>query len=195
MTSLGYKAKPAYTKYRNQCRTTRPSLLSETVMKHTIAQTNNKVTVYVDLINSQAGTQIARQPYLLNLLKELIGRTVITGKELQFDQDMGRPVGHESIVETSDGDAIIYAQKLKDPTYTRFVKNGKPETTQHITLVLRKDTDDEYELVDTWIGRLSPPRPGSKYENAESKPYWETHAYVLDGEPVQSKSITKVQPY
>ncbi len=164
-------------------------------MKHTIGQTNNGVTLYVDLINSQAGVQIARQPYMLALLKELIGRTVITGKELQFDQDMGRPVGHESIVETTEADAIIYAQKLKDDVYTRFVKNAKPDQTQFVTLILQKDADDSYELIDTWIGRLSPPRPGSKYENAESKVYWATHAYVLDGEPVQSKSITKVCPY
>jgi hypothetical protein len=164
-------------------------------MKHVIAKTNNHVTVYVDLINSQAAAQISRQPYLLGLLKELVARTVITGKELQFDQDMGRAVGHESIVETSEGDTIIYAQKLKDPTYTRFVKNGKPKPTQHVTLILRKDTDDEYELVDTWIGRLSPPRPGSQHENTDSKVYWATHAYVLDGEPVQSKSITKDCPY
>jgi hypothetical protein len=164
-------------------------------MKHTIGQTNNGVTLYVDLINSQAGVQIARQPYMLALLKELIGRTVITGKELQFDQDMGRPVGHESIVETTEADTIIYAQKLKDNVYTRFVKNAKPDPTQFVTLILRKDADDSYELIDTWIGRLSPPRPGSKYENAESKTYWANHAYVLDGEPVQSKSITKICPY
>jgi hypothetical protein len=164
-------------------------------MKHTIGQTNNGVTVYVDLINSQAGVQIARSPYMLGLLKELIGRTVITGKELQFDQDMGRAIGHESIVETSEGDSIIYAQKLKDATYTRFVKNGKPEPTQHVTLILRKDADDSYELIDTWIGRLTPPRPGSEHENADSKTYWATHAYVLDGEPVQSKTITKDCPY
>ena len=164
-------------------------------MKHVIGKTNNGVTVYVDLISSQAANQISRQPYLLGLLKDLVKRTVITGKELQFDQDMGHVVGHESIVETSDADTIIYAQKLKDKTYTRFVKNGKPKPTQYITLILDKDSDDEYQLVDTWIGRLSPPRPGSLHENSDSKVYWAAHAYVLDGEPVQSKSITKVCPY
>lgn len=164
-------------------------------MKHTIGLTHNNVTVYVDLIHSQAGNQIARSPYMLGLLRELIERTVINGKELQFDQDMGRPIGHESIVETSEADTIIYAQKLKDSTYTRFVKNGKPQQTQYVTLILRKDSDDSYELLDTWIGRLTPPRPGSEHEIATSKPYWATHAYLLDGEPVQSKSITKVCPY
>ncbi len=98
-------------------------------MKHTIAQTNNNITVYVDLIASRAGKQISRQPYLLSLLKESVESSVLTGTELQYDQDMGRPVGHESIVETSAGDTIIYAQKLKDATYTRFVKNGKPAPT------------------------------------------------------------------
>ncbi|HEX8227092.1 MAG TPA: hypothetical protein VF572_04475 [Candidatus Saccharimonadales bacterium] len=164
-------------------------------MKHIIGKTNNGTTVYVDLINSQAGTKIARQPYLLALLKELVGRTKITGNDLQFEQDMGRSVGHEAIVETEDGDSIIYAQKLKEKTYTRFVKNAKPETTQYVTLTLCKDDDGSYQLLDTWIGRLTPPRPGGDNENADSRPYWDTHAYVLDGEPVQAKSITKVCPY
>lgn len=164
-------------------------------MKHTIAQTHNNATVYVDLIHSQAAVQISRHPHLLTLLKELFAKTSVTGDRLYFDQDMGRSVGHESIVETSDSDVIVYAQKLKDATYTRFVKNAQPKQTKHVTVILRKDDSDAYELVDTWIGRLSPPRPGSEYENADSRPYWENHAYVLDGEPVQSKSITKTCPY
>jgi hypothetical protein len=164
-------------------------------MKHIIAQTRNDVTVYVDLISSQASAQIARQPYVLNLLKELVQRTTITGPELRFDQDMGRSIGNESVVETTEADTIVYAQKLKDPTYTRFVKNAKPEPTQYMTIVLRRDDENSYELMDTWIGRLSPPRPGSEYETPESKTYWSNHAYVLDGEPVQSKSITKDCPY
>jgi len=164
-------------------------------MKHTIATTKNGIIVHVDLIHSAAGTAIARQPYLLGLLKELIERTEITDQEPQFDQDMGRSVGHESVVETTDADTVVYAQKLKDPTYTRFVKNGQPNPTQYLTIVLHKDEDNLYELKDTWIGRLSPPRPGSDLETAESKEYWSNHAYVLDGEPVQSKSITKDCPY
>lgn len=164
-------------------------------MKHTIAKTSNDVTVYVDLIHSQAAVQIARQPYVLGLLKELIERTVITGKDLRLEQDMGRTVGNEAVIETTDADAIVYAQRLKDPIYTRFVKNGRPNPTQFMSIVLRKDEENCYELLDTWIGHLSPPRPGSEHENAESRDYWENHAYVLDGEPVQSKSITKDCPY
>ena len=93
-------------------------------MKHIIGQTSNGVTVYVDLIGSQAAAQISRQPYILGLLKELVERTTITGATLRFDQDMGRNVGQESVIETSEADTVVYAQKLKDPTYTRFVKNG-----------------------------------------------------------------------
>lgn len=164
-------------------------------MKHIIARTSNDVTVYVDLVHSRAAVQIAHQPYLVGLLKELISRTTVTGEELWLEQDMGRSVGHESIVETSTNDTILYAQRTKDTTYTRFVKNGKPEATQYITMVLKRDDEGEYELVDAWIGRLTPPRPGSQHENAASKTYWQTHAYVLDGESVQSKTVTKECPY
>lgn len=164
-------------------------------MKHVIAKTRNGVSVYVDLIYSQAAGTISRQPYTLGLLKELIERTTIKGTELRFDQDMGRGVGHESVIETSDTDVIVYARRLHDDTYTRFVRNGTPNPTQFITVVVRQDTEDSYELMDTWIGRLNPPRPGSGSETTESKDYWSNHAYVLNGDPVQSKTITKDCPY
>ena len=164
-------------------------------MKHPIAQTRNGIPVYVDLIYSRAATNIAQQPHLLVLLKELLGQTKIGGSKLSFDKDMGRSIGNTYIVETSGKDTILYAQRIRDNVYTRFVKNSAPLPTQHIAVVLSRDDEGNYELQDTWIGRLFPPMPGSSNETTDSKPYWLNHAFVFNGESIQTRTITRECPY
>ena len=167
-------------------------------MKHPVATTQNGSTIYVDLIRSQAAINISRQPNLLNLVKELLETTTINKHNplIHLERDMGRDIGYNYVVETKETDTILYGQLLRDETFTRFVKNGKPLTTTYLSIILRRQPgEDSYELHDTWVGRLSPPRPGSENENAQSKPYWETHAFVLDGQPVQQRTLTKDCPY
>lgn len=164
-------------------------------MKHTVALTRNGIPVYVDLVRSQAAIHIARQPRLLGLVKEALEKISARTREISIEQDMGRTIGYNFVVETTDKDTVLYAQCVRDTTYTRFVKNGKPKLTRFLTIVLRHDEDGNYELHDTWIGRLSPPRPGSTQETEGSKEYWANHAFVLDGQPLQLSTVTKVCPY
>ena len=164
-------------------------------MKHHVAKAKNGVTVYVNLIGSQASESIAQHPYLLGLVKELLQKTRLSGQRLYFDKDMGRPVGSGNVVETSDKDTILYAQALKSETYKRFVKNGKPLSTQHITVILARDDDGSYELIDTWVGPMRPPHPGTPDETKASRLYWDSHAFVLDREPIKLRTLTKTCPY
>lgn len=164
-------------------------------MKHLIGQTRNGIAVYVDLIQSHAAKHIAQQPHLLNLLAEALQQTTVKSTNAQIEHDMGRPIGYNFVVKTTSSDGVFYAQLLRDDTYTRFVKNGKPLATQHLSMVLRQDKNDAYELHDAWIGRLSPPRPGTPDETAESKPYWADHAIILGNESLQLRTVTKVCPY
>jgi len=164
-------------------------------MKHPIAQTHNGAQVYIDLVKSQAAMHVSQKPHLLNLVKELVQQIKATTPEVNLEQDMGRVLGYSTVVETGDKDTILYAQLLHDDVYTRFTKNGKHAATQHLTVLLRRDDNGEYELYDTWIGHIAPPRPGSKNETAESKSFWENHAVVFDGQPLQQRTITKVCPY
>lgn len=164
-------------------------------MRHPIGQTSNGVAVYVDLIQSQAAKRIAQQPRLLNLVAEALQQVKLRDAEVNIEHDMGRAIGYSSVVKTAGTDGIFYAQLLRDDTYIRFVKNGKPSSTQHLSMLLRRDKDDTYELQDAWIGNLNPPRPGTTGETAESKPYWATHAIILGNEPLQLRTITKDCPY
>ncbi|HEY8999222.1 MAG TPA: hypothetical protein VIM53_02795 [Candidatus Saccharimonadales bacterium] len=164
-------------------------------MKHPIGQTRNGTQVYVDLIGSQAARHIAQQPQLLTFAKELLEKTAVEGSEANIEYDMGRSVGYNFLVTTKDTDTILYARPVKDEVYTRFVKNGKPFSTRYVTVTLVQNADNDYELSDIWVGRLTPPRPGSINETAESRPYWLHHAFVLDSQPLQLRTVTKTCPY
>jgi hypothetical protein len=165
-------------------------------MKHPIGYSRNDMLVYVNLIGSSAATHIAQQPHLVGFAKEALRATALRGPEITLEYDMQRTIGYNFVISTTEKDSIIYAQILRDPLYTRFVKNGKPVPAQHLSLMLRHDAEEgAYELLDLWIGRISPPRPGSANETAESRAYWETHAFVLDNQSLQLRTVTKDCPY
>ncbi len=164
-------------------------------MKHSIGQTGNGILVYVDLIKSQAAKHIAQQPRLLTLVAEALQQAEPHGVEANIECDMGRAVGYSFVVKTAGTDGIFYAQLLRDDTYFRFIKNRKPLPTQYLSMVLRQDESGAYELHDAWVGRLNPPRPGTTGETAESKSYWDTHAFILSNETLQLRTITKECPY
>lgn len=164
-------------------------------MKHQIAQAKNGTLVYVDLIGSAASNSIAQHPYLLNLVKELIENTSVTGSKMYFDRDMGRTVGSADVVETTDKDVILYAKAVNSDNFKRFVKNGKPQSTKHISVVLVRDDDGSYELTNTWVGPLRPPQPGTDKETKAGRTFWGSHAFVLDREPIKLQTLTKTCPY
>jgi hypothetical protein len=164
-------------------------------VKQIIGQSRNGARVFVQLIGSQAGKQIARQPQLMSLAKEMLAEITLLEQEISIEYDMQRPIGYCYIIETTDKDIIIYGHLIKDEIYTRFVKNGKPLHTRHLTLTLSKAGVNHYELCDIWIGKLVPPRPGSEDETAKSKPYWSNHALIFDNQPLQQQTVTKICPY
>lgn len=166
-------------------------------MTHFIGLTRDNVPVYIDLIRSDAAKQIAQQPYLLTLAAEALRNSTLGGRStINLEHDMGRPIGYDFVVETTTTDVIFYAQLLRDNAYTRFVKNGKPLATRYLTTILRADeAGTQYNVESIWMGRLTPPRPGSAKETARSKTYWEKHAYVFENQPVQSSTLTKTCPY
>jgi hypothetical protein len=165
-------------------------------MRHHIGYSSNGIAVNVDLIRSEAAKHISREPHLLGLIVEVLQKTKLKGPEIAIEHDMGRTIGHDFIVPTQPTDNVFYAQLLHDNIYTRFVKNGKPSTTSCLAMRLHRDeTGEEYQLDDVWIGRLTPPRPGSASETAESTDYWSTHAVVQGNQPMQLRTVTKVCPY
>lgn len=164
-------------------------------MKHPVGQSRNGAYVYVELIGSPAATHIAQQPQLLALAQEMLNQVSVLGAEANIEYDMKRSLGYNFVIATTEQDTILYGRLIKDDIYTRFVKNGKAIASNFLTLTLLRRSDNSYELSDIWIGRLRPPRPGSANETAESRPYWSTHAAVLDSKFMQIRGITRECPY
>lgn len=163
--------------------------------RYVIAQSPSGYEVYVNLITSSAGQYLNRQPYILNLLKEVLGSAELTDSQVAMEQDMGRVIGNTDIVETSEKDTIFYAQPTKKNVFSRYAKNRFPLPSQKLTIILERDMEGDYEIADTWIGPCSPPFPGDQKETADSKSYWETHALVQDAQTVQTRTITRDCPY
>lgn len=163
---------------------------------HPIVTLRDGTEVYVNLINAEISRTIARQPHLVELVKEILQEKVLSGSEVHIEQDMGRVVGNDFVVTTKEGDSIFYAKVLHDETYTRFIKNGSPNPTQYVTITLRRVVGDRtYELYSARIGRLIPSRPDAASGSSESRRYWESHAVMHTGESLQSSTISKSCPY
>ena len=163
--------------------------------RYTIADSPNGYEIYVNLIKSSAGHYLSRQPYLLNLIKGVVIPLKLTGPEVRIEHDMGRIIGNSDTVKTGDNDTIFYAQPYNKTVFSRYVKNRPPSPSSNLTIILTKDSDGNYEVSDTWVGRYYPPFPGDERETELSKPFWENHALVMDLQGVQSKSILKACPY
>jgi hypothetical protein len=163
--------------------------------RYVITLTRNGKTIYVNLINSSAGRYLNRQPYVITLIRDVLTPIKISGVRVAIERDMGRVIGNTDIVETNETDTIFYAQPQKKNFFSRYAKNRFPAPSHKLTVILEKDTQGDYEIIDTWIGPCSPPFPGDVNETVKSRSYWENHALVLDIQAVQPKTLTKDCPY
>ncbi len=163
--------------------------------KYQIAESHNGHSVYVDLINSSAGQYLSRQPYVINLIKEALLLAKLSGSQVIIEHDMGRIIGNTDIVPTSEKDTIFYAQPHKKAVFSRYVKNRSMSPSPKLTIHLEKNSDGNYEIMNTWIGPSSPPFPGDEQATEISRQYWESHALVADEQKIQAKTITKLCPY
>jgi hypothetical protein len=163
--------------------------------KYVILQTSGGYQIYVNLILSSAGKYLSRQPYVINLIKEVLAPIDLNKSDLSLEFDLGRVIGNTDIIETTEKDTIFYAQPIKKEVFSRYAKNRSPSPSQKLSIIMKADSEGNFELVDTWIGPYMPPFPGDSLETAKSKPYWLSHALVQDAQTVQTKTITKICPY
>lgn len=153
--------------------------------RQTVGTTKNGKLVYVDLKGSHAATHIADTPELLSLVRELLPGLSPDEDNVYLDRDMGRVVGRSDLVVTDDNDRIVYAKRLNRSNYTRFVHGRSAEPTRFVTVVLKRDKDDNYELWTAWIGAAAPQFPGDEHEASESRPFWRTHALAWGNQAIQ----------
>jgi hypothetical protein len=165
------------------------------MIKHPLATTPDGTLLYVDLLKSPASDIIAYQPYIVILIKELVQNVKMKVAETTVEYDFGRPIGSCDIVSTTEKDHIMYAKPVNRDTFYRFVRRRQPEATNFITVTVRRQPEGDYELLDAWFGKNRPELPGSENENPSSRQYWESHAIVLEGHPIQNRTLTLTCPF
>lgn len=163
--------------------------------KHLIAETANGHEVYANLIQSPLKEHISANPHLLTLVREIVAAENITKPTVMIEKDMGRNIGYSEVLEAKEGDVIFYARMMKTASYTKFVKNRRTVSTTILTIHLQKDENDDYELIDVWIGRNYPPTPDAENAAPDSKAFWDNHALVYNGQAIMASTVTKECPY
>lgn len=163
--------------------------------KHQVATTANGQRVFIDLMQPPTSVIIARNPHLLNLIKEILERAEVTLDSLDLTCDLKRTVGYTETVASKDEDVVFYAREAKAEAFTRFVKNRQTAPTSIVSLRLKRSGPDQYTVIRVRLGKFSPPLPGSGSENAMSQSFWAKHAVVYNGQSIMASSVTKQCPY
>lgn len=163
-------------------------------MKEFVTHSRNQLPVYIDHGATKVALHIQEAPLLLELVKEVVAGSDLSGDNVALERDMGRIVGETTLVETSDTDEIVYAKRLQRDKYTRFVMNKVAQPTSYLTVILH-EADDGYNLWSAWCGRLVPTSPGGEDEMPKSQGFWRNHALVFDDAIIQADTITAVCPW
>ena len=167
----------------------------KTSEKTLFAVSENGVEVFWDPQTSHASTHFQDAPSLKEAVKEAISNLVVEGTGIQIDVDMGRMVGVSSLVETNEGDEIVYALRPLRTLYSRFVKNREPEPTSWVSINIQRDKEGQYNLYTAYIGRLTPSFPGGDYLPEQSKEFWSKHALAWGAQEVIPESVNSECPW
>lgn len=164
-------------------------------LTYLVTTANNKDILY-DPVSSHAATHFADTPQLKSLAKEILSQSLLEGRTLLFEHDMGRIVGNTDLVTNGVGDEIVFAKRKNRNTFTSFNKSKTSQPCSLVTLALESINENQYELVSAWVGTVqSPPFPGDKAEKPESKDYWLSHSLAWGTQEIQEGSETPDCPW
>lgn len=86
------------------------------------ALSKNGIEIFWDPHTSHASTHFKDSPGLREVVKEVLSGIDVGEEGIQTDVDTGKVVGESSLVETNEGDDIVYALRPLRTLYSRFVK-------------------------------------------------------------------------
>ncbi len=155
-----------------------------TVMKRFLGKTTDNFEVILDDDSTNVEYHLLETPNLLDLVAEALPAIeTLEQDQVVIERDLGRNVGTTNLVETSEGDKIVYAKRKGRDVYNRFVKGKEITPTSYIVVVLRK-VGDGYILWTAMCGRLLPPEAYD--QNSE---WSKTHAMVFDENLIQMDTL------
>ena len=123
------------------------------VEREVVATAKDGVEVYLNPSHTNMHLHILENPEIIELAREVIESSHLSGDNIAIEKDLGRIVGTTNCVLTDDSDEIVYAKRKQRDSYSRFVKNRAPEATQSVVVIINKVSDD-FELWSAWCGSL-----------------------------------------
>ena len=110
--------------------------------------------------------------------------------EVSFDHN----IGYSNAVEVTENDDVIMLYRKNRNGKTPIVMNRKPEPSNALTIILKKDTKSgALILVTAFIGAGSTPEPWDKkvindpVKHKAAVEYWSTHALVYTPEIIDTE--------
>lgn len=149
----------------------------------------NGMPIFLDRSNTNIDYHLLETPDLINLVREVVPSIEVENNDqIVVERDLGRTVGTTNLVETTDGDEIVYAKRIGRNAYSRFVKNKKPIPCSSIVIVLRKG-EFGYYLWTAMCAKLLP-----KEAWIDGSLFNQTHAMAYDESLVQLSTVTESRP-
>lgn len=162
--------------------------------KELLCVSKNGLSIYFDPVGSHAATHFHDAANLKALVIEYLSGAVLVSDKEYLEHDFGTVIGKSDLIETADGDEIIYAKRLNRDNYSRFILNKPSNDSSVVTIVLYKEGDG-YVLYSAYIGRRVPSFPTAPTATNESVPFWKKHALAWGTQEIQPGTETKEWPW
>lgn len=160
-----------------------------------IGKSKNGYDVSVDLESSHAAIHFNDSPKLFNVVKKVIPLIELDKEKVRVEIDVGEVVGTSDLVETHQGDEVVYAMRPYRDRYSRFVKNRLGEETSWVVVSFERLSQEQYKLCTAFVGRLTPSFPGGDFMPEMSNEFWSKHALVWGNQEIVPGSETDVCPW
>lgn len=149
-----------------------------------------------ELVIDRKDSHVATHPTALPIVAEALSQISSEKRENAVEEiDLGRVIGENIRVSTTDADRVVYAQRTGREGLTRFIKDRAPEPCESMVIVLRRATNGAYVLITAFIGTKCPAEPWDRWAIPESVPFWNTHALIWGEEEVIPGTETSECPW
>lgn len=149
-------------------------------MKKEIGTTMNGHHVYVILNDSH---MLAHSSVTETLLTEAVSKIDYTPTFWMGEVDLGRIIGKDACVQTTETDDVRYECRVGRKTLSRVVYGREPEDTSILTVGLCTDDDGLVTVFTAFPGKKAPKELSDpslrESERPEAEQFWACHALCV----------------
>ncbi len=150
-----------------------------------------------EVVYEEDDSHLSDHPSVVPLVGEILTQITSNNRQSIVDEvDLGREVGKNIRVQTTDEDEIIFARRPGRTGLTRFVKNRQSEPCSKVVVILIRQDSGEYVISTAFIGMKCPAEPwDEKWADENSVPFWNSQALVWGSEKIVPGTETTISPW